>query len=115
MRSKDLADSGRTGEGDFVNSRVGTEFLADILEVGVGGDDVDDTVGDTGSSRKLQNNFLIDCLPKRHEAFQQTYLDDGKGGERGLGRSLDDRSTSDGESRTHLPGNHGSGEVPGTK
>lgn len=44
-----------------------------------------------------------------------TYLDDGKGGERGLGRSLDDRSTSDSESGTHLSGNHGSGEVPGTK
>lgn len=40
-----------------MNGRVGTEFLADILEVGVGGDDVDDTVGDTGSSRKLQNSF----------------------------------------------------------
>lgn len=57
MRGKDLADSSRTGEGDLVNGRVGTEFLADILEVGVGGDDVDDTVGDTGSSGKLQNSF----------------------------------------------------------
>lgn len=40
-----------------MNSRVGTEFLADILEVGVGGDDVDDTVRDAGSSGKLQEWF----------------------------------------------------------
>lgn len=36
---------------------VGTEFLADILEVGVSGDDVDDTVGNAGSSGKLQEIF----------------------------------------------------------
>lgn len=59
---------------------------------------------------------LIDCLFfQRHEEFTGTYLDDGKGGEGSLGRSLDDRSTSDSESGTHLPGNHGSGKVPGTK
>lgn len=57
LRSKNLADSGGTREGDLVNSRVGTEFFTDILEVGVGGDDVDDTVRDAGSSGKLQEWF----------------------------------------------------------
>lgn len=53
-----------------MNGRVGTEFLADILEVGVGGDDVDDTVGDTGSSGKLQKKVLIDCLPKVMKSYR---------------------------------------------
>lgn len=53
--------------------------------------------------------------PFRRYEECRTYFNDGKGGEGSLGRSLDDRSASDSEGGTHLPGNHSSGEVPRAK
>lgn len=48
-----LAHSGATRERYLLDQRVGGELFADILKVGLGRDDVQDTVGHAGSLGKL--------------------------------------------------------------
>lgn len=84
---------GRTngsGEGDLANGRVGGELETDVLGVGVGADNVDNTLRD---SRTLGE------------------LDEGEGGERRLRGRLDDDRASGGESGSELARDHGQGEA----
>jgi hypothetical protein len=76
-----------------VNGRVLAELLSDVDGVLRGEDDVDDTVGDTGTTSDLS---------------------EGENGVGGFGGSLEDDGVTGSEGSSELAGNHRVGEVPGS-
>jgi hypothetical protein len=84
---------------------VSGEFFTDILEVGLGGDDVQDTIGDACTFCKLLS------VSDEGEGWC-TYLHDGQVGVGSFGWDLDDGGTSCGDDWGYFSCYHSGGEVP---
>lgn len=91
LAHEELADAGGAGERDLLDNGRGGEFLADSRRVFERGDDVDDTLGDTGAVRQLSK---------------------GQSREGSLAGGLADYGAAGSQSGTNLSRNHGGGEVP---
>lgn len=95
----------RTSEADLLDSLVGAQLLADGIEVLVGCNHLEYTLGDTRATCKLEMSVAVLQL-------RRIYLNQCEYTEWSLGRDLEDHGSSNSKCRSKLADWHTDSKVP---
>ena len=114
-----LGDGRAAREGHLLDCGVLAHLPPDLGHVSLCGHDVDDSGRHASAGRELHKTTVVSlaqcgrsAIISHSQLWLETYFDESKGGERGLGRWLDDGGAAGCKSGAELPGDHRGREVP---